>query len=212
MKGGQPATCALCAAVFFMIGGCAVGGGDRAQTMNAPVAERDLLAEAARDVERAKWPAPEPAPILAWITGDDKDRFTKSDAVASYVALLPVAGRFPALLADADRKLADAEQFHAIAVTAAAAPRVSTRDIALVEECIRTLREHRDIYAAAARELDDAGEPVDDEQVDIMRNRFSDIVRALSAAADELADRHAKDRSETFAAPGRVIAGAASEL
>ncbi len=210
MKGGQPATRALCAAVFLLLGGCAIGGAS--QTMTAPVAERDLLVEAARDVERTKWRAPEPAPVLAWITGGDDDRFTKSDAVAFYVNILPAAGRFNALLADADRKMADAERFHVVAVNAAAAPRVSTRDIALVEECIRALREQRDIYTAAAKKLEAAGDPVDDEQVDQMRRRFSNIVRALGDAADDLADRHAHTRSATFATPSRVIAGNSPEL
>ncbi len=212
MKGGQPAARAFCAAIFLLIGGCAVGGGQTPQTFKAPVAERDLLAEAARDVETTKWRKPEPAPVLAWITGGDGERFTKTDAVDSYVDLLPQTGRFPALLADADRKLADAARFHAIAVNAVSAPRVSLRDVAIVEECIRTLRDHRDIYAAAARSLEDAGEPVDDDEVDHMRGRFNDMVRALGAAADDLAKRRAKDRSATFAAPSRIVAGAASEL
>lgn len=214
MKGGQPASRALCAAVFFMIGGCAIGGGAGGGTSAnfAPATERDQLAEAAQLVEKADWPAPEPAPMLSWITGGGGARVTKSDAVAFYVDRLPENGRFSALIADADAKLADAARFHQTALLTAEAPRVSARDVALVEECIRTLRDHRDIYAAAAHELEDAGDPVDDEAVDQMRRRFGDIVRALGDAADRLAERRDKDRSETFAAPDRTLAGAAPEL
>lgn len=212
MKGGQPALHALCAAVFLMIGGCAIGGGGSATTANkVPATERDLLAEAAHDVEKADWPAPEPAPMLAFITGGGGARVTKSDAVAYYIDRLPDGGRFTTLLADAEAKLADAERFHQTAILTAEAPRISTRDVALVEECIRTLREHRDIYAAAADALEDAGDPVDDEAVDQMRRRFGDVVRALGDAADRLAERRDRDRS-TLAAPSRTIAGAASEL
>ena len=211
MKGGQPALHALCAAALLLLGGCAIGGG--AMTANkAPVTERDLLAEAAQHVERANWPAPEQAPMFAFITGGGGERVTKSDAIAYYVERLPESGRFPALLADAEAKLADAERFHKTAVLTAQAPRVSTRDVALVEECIRTLREHRDIYTAAADTLDDYGDIVDDEAVDQMRRRFGDVVRALGDAADALAERHSRDRSSTFASPDRAVVGAASDL
>ena len=214
MKGGQPASRALCVAIFFLIGGCAIGGGagGGTATNKAPATERDLLAEAAQDVEKAHWPAPEPAPMLAWITGGGGSRVTKSDAVAYYVDRLPEGGRFPALLADAEAKLADAVRLHRAAVSTIDAPRVTARDIALVEECIRTLREHRDIYAAAADALDEVGDPVDDDAVDQIRRRFADIVRALGDAADMLAERRAHDRSATFAAPTRTIVDAASEL
>lgn len=195
----------MCAAVFLLLGGCAIGGGADVAAP-APVAERNLLKEAANDVARTKWRAPEPTPMLAWITGDAKDRFTKSDAIAFYVDVLPEQGRFSALLADADRTLADAEKFHAIARNAVHAPRVTSSDIALVEECIRALREQRDIYTAAAENLEDAGERVDDAQIAQMRRRFGAVVRALGDAADNLAERHGNDRNATIAAPARVMA------
>ncbi len=214
MKGGQPATRALCAVFFLMIGGCAIGGGAGV----APSAhkfqetQRDLLAEAARDVENAQWPAPESAPILAFITGGGGERFTKTDAAAYYVNRLPADGRFTALLADAEAKLGDAQHLHQTALLAVSAPRVSTRDISLVEECIRSLRDQRDIYSTAVKKLEDAGDPVDGDAVSLMRRRFAEIVRDLGDAADLLAERHANDRSSTFAAPSRTIAGAAPEL
>ncbi len=150
--------------------------------------------------------------MLSWITGGAEDRFTKSDAVAFYVESLDRSGGFQTLIADADRKLADAARFHAVAVAAVDAPRVSARDVALVEECIQTLRQQRDIYAAAAAKLEHAGAPVDDAALDDMRDRFHAMVRALGVAADELAERYEKDRSETYAAPGRGLVSVAAKL
>ena len=150
--------------------------------------------------------------MLSWITGGAEDRFTKSDAIAFYVDSLGRSGGFQTLLSDADRKLADAARFHAIAVAAVDAPRVSARDVALVEECIQTLRQQRDIYAAAAVRLEHAGAPVDDAALDDMRERFHAMVRALGDAADELAERYEKDRSETYASPGQTFAGVAAKL
>lgn len=144
--------------------------------------------------------------MLAWITGDAKDRFTKSDAIAFYVDVLPAQGRFSALLADADRTLNDAEKFHAVANNTVRAARVTSGDIALVEECIRALREQRDIYTAAAEKLEDAGDFVDDRQIAQMRRRFGAVVRALGDAADDLAERHGNDRNATIAASARVLA------
>lgn len=204
MKGGQPALRVLCAAVFLCLGGCAIGGG--AEVITAPAVERDLLAEAARDVSRTKWRAPEPAPMLSWITGDGKDRFTKSDAIAFYIDVLPERERFSALIADADRTLFDAERLHSVAAASVDGPGVSSGDIALVEECIRALREQRDIYTATAGKLEDAGDVVDDQQVSQMRRRFGAVVRALGDAADDLAERHDEDRKAIVAAPARVVA------
>lgn|GEM_PF-5483259 len=211
MKGGQPAARALCVAAIFILGGCAIGGG-AGKSVTAPVAERDLLAEAARDVEKTKWRAPEEAPMLAWITGDKDDRFTKSDAVAYYVDAIEDAGGVNALFADADAKLGDAARFHAVAMATIDAPRVTARDVALVEECIQTLRQQREIYAAAASKLEHAGATIDDEAIDALQYRFREMVRALGKAADDLADRYEKDRTATLAAPSRRVAGAASDL
>ena len=192
------------------LGGCAIGGG--AQDVTAPVVERDLLAEAARDVTRTKWRTPEPAPMLSWITGGAQDRFTKSDAIAFYIDILPEQARFSALLADADRTLIDAQRFYAVASNAADAPRVSAGDIAVVEACIRALREQRDIYTAAAEKLEDFGDYVDDQQVAQMRRRFGAVVRSLGDAADDLAERMGNDRNATIAAPAQVIADNAQDL
>ena len=214
MKGGQPAFAAVFAAIFLVLGGCAIGGGAAPKIAKTPVAERDLLSEAAKEVETVKWPAPEPTPIMAWITGGGKKgRFTKSDAAAFYVANLPATGaRFPLLLDDARDTLADAAALHQAALFTADAQRVSMNDIALVEEAIQTLRNHRDIYAAAARVLEKSGDPVDGDQFKIVQDDFATIIKLLGEAADDLADRHENDHSASYAAPDRIIPGNASEL
>lgn len=207
MKSGQPVARCAAAAIFLAIGGCAVGSGgaDRAK---APIIERDLLAEAARDVEAAEWPAPKSAPLMSWITGGGGEaRFTKSDAVAFYVEKLqPSGAKFESLHFDARQKLSDAERLRQTAISAAEATRVSMNDITLVEDAIQALRDHRDIYAAAAKEIGKSGETVDEEMIDTLRRDFSAMIRELGKTADLLADRHDHDRSSTFAQPAHAQA------
>lgn len=213
MKGGQPAAYGVVAAFFLALGGCSIGSGGTSVS-SAPVAERDLLAEAVEQVETAKWPEPQSAPMMSWITGGgDKDRVTKSDAVFHYISVLsPSGARFDALMADAERKLVDARMLHEAALYTAEAPRVSMNDVTLVERAIQTLRQHRDIYTSSAKEIEKAGEPVDPVEIDRLRQSFSEAIRDLSDAADQLADRHDDDRSSTFAAPDRLLSGNPSDL
>lgn len=214
MKGGQQRARVFCAAIFLTFGGCAIGGGSQTTPLSAPVVERDLLAEAASQVEEAKWPKPEPAPLFSWITGDrGSDRVSKSEAVAFYVeSLMPEPARFEALNIDVSNKIVQASYLHQLAMQTVEAPRVSMNDIAVVEQAIQTLREHRDIYVDAAKELNDAGEDIDSDEVKSIRQAFNDIISELADAADSLADRMDEDHSSTYAAPTPAIAAHFSDL
>jgi hypothetical protein len=114
--------------------------------------------------------------------------------------------RFETLMIDASATLANAAAFHSAALTTAGAARVSMNDVARVEDAIQTLRQHRDIYWASAKELDKAGDLVDQERLAGMKRGFSDIISDLGDAADILADRVERDRSATYAAPDRKLA------
>jgi len=134
--------------------------------------------------------------------GGDGDRLTREDAVEAYVSHIgPEGARFEKLVADAGRNLADAERFNLMAMHAMGAPRLSMNDVALVEEAIQTLREHRLIVAGAARELENEGEPVDAVKVDEIRSAYAHAIKSLGETADLLADRIERDRSSTYAKP-----------
>lgn len=212
MKFGQRVVFVALIAASVSISGCALNPIKSASP--APIAERDLLADAAKEVEAASWPAPESASLISWITGAaDKDRVTKEDAVAVYAASLePEGARFPQLVADVSRKIERAEALRAIALQAAEAPRLSMNDVVVVENSIQTLRAHRDIYIDTARALERSGEPVAKPAVNAIRADFSRVIRDLSDAADELAARIEADHSSTYAAPDADAAGASSGL
>lgn len=218
VKSGQLGFRALSAAIFCILsailGGCAIGGKTQTATVSAPVVERDLLAEAASQVEVAQWPKPEPAPLFSWITGDrGDDRVSKSEAVAFYVDhLMPKQARFEALSNDVTGKLGQAGQLHRLAVETVDASRVSMGDIAILEQAIQTLREHRDIYVEAAKELDDNGEEIDAAEIKAIRLRFNDVIADLADAADLLADKIDNDLSSTYAAPAPSVANNLSDL
>lgn len=212
VQGGQPVWRFVGAVMFLAAAGCAVGPVANSENTQISV-ERDLLAEAARAVETAPWPQPEPAPIMSWITGGGEDRVTKADAARLYAAsLTPADARFETLLADGFAKVEAARLLKERAAETLHAPRVTASDIRVVEQSIQTLRQHRDIYAAAARRISEDGDAVDKERLADLRLAFADMIHRLGKAADALADRLDHDRAETFAAPQRAIAGAARDL
>lgn len=195
----------VAAFVFFTLaGGCAVNPiFSQNETDPHVVAERDLLVDAARDVEAAPWPAPEPVSFVAMIAGaSGEGRISRSDAVAAYVNGLHPAGlRFRQLAVDAETNLHAAQRLARMAQNAVAAPRVTMNDVVTVEGAIQTLRENRKIYTKAAHELEKLGEPVDGEKVDAIRTAYAEAIRNLGETADALAERIEKDRTETMATP-----------
>lgn len=189
--------------IFAMAGGCAVSPVLSQKDSNTQiVAERDLLVEAAHEVETAPWPKPETVSLVARVTGAaDEDRVTRSDAIESYIGGLQPAGRrFERLASDARINLGAADRLSRIALNAVFSARVTMNDVATVENAIQALRENRKIYTGAAEELEKLGEPVDPAEVDAIRTAYSDAIRNLGEAADALAERIEQDRTETIAA------------
>ncbi len=196
---------------LFMVGGCAVSPVVSQNQSNAHVvAERDLLIEAARDVEQAPWPAPQQVSFVARIAGAaDDDRITRSDAAEIYVSGLQPAGlRFATLANDARANLVAADRLSLVASNAISSARITMNDVVTVEGAIQALRTNRKIYTSAVHKLEQIGEPVDDDEVDEIRTAYSVAIRNLGDAADALAERIEKDRTETIAAPSRMPAGA----
>ena len=210
MKRGVGAAGAFAAAIMLLSGGCAVNPqtaqsyGKRTDAKHAHT-ERDVLADAALAVETSPWPKPEPVSIFSRMTGaSDDDRVTRSDAVAVYVnALQPAGARFSQLAIDARANLGAADRLLRAADHALAAQRLTVSDVAMVEDAIQALRENRQIYVSAAREIENAGEPIDGVQLEAIRDAYSEAIRELGRSADALADRIDEDRSENYAAPAK---------
>ncbi len=207
-KSGVAAFVIFTLAGLLLTGGCAVNPVfSQNQLDDHAVAERDMLADAARDVEAAPWPAPEPVSFVAMIAGasSSEDRVSRSEAVETYVHGLQPAGlRFQKLAVDAESNLTAAQRLARVAENAVFASRVTMNDVVTVEGAIQALRENRKIYTKAAHELEKLGEPVDEEKIDAIRTAYLQAIRNLGETADALAERIEKDRTETIAAPSRM--------
>jgi hypothetical protein len=168
-------------------------------------AEHDQLANAALAVETTPWPRPEAVSFVSRITGaDDSERVTRSEATEIYVdALKPAGDRFSQLSLDARSNLLAAENLLRAADNALAAPRLTSGDVAVIESAIQALRENRQIYTSAARHIEKAGEPVDNDQLEILRDDYAAMIRSLGRSADALAERIDDDRNESYAAPAK---------
>lgn len=195
----------LLALAPFTLAGCAVSPGTSQAVMKREVAsERNQLADAALAVETAPWPKPEAVSIVSRITGGESDdRVTRSDAVDAYLdALQPQGERFRTLALDARANLAAANRLELAAKNALSAPRLTMNDIAMVETAIQALRENRRIYFTAARAIEKAGETVDAGELDLLRDSYAAAIHDLGEAADAIAERIERDRTENYAAPG----------
>lgn len=211
VKQGVKAAGAIAAAIMFVSGGCAVNpatsqsSANQASAKHGAIAERDVLANAAKAVESSPWPQPESVSLVSRLTGAaPADRVSRNDAVAHYVnALHPAGTRFASLAADAKENLNAADRLLLAADYALAAPRITSNDVAVLEAAIQTLRENRQIYLSAADKIEDQGEVVDDAQLDAIRDAYALAIRDLGHSADALAERIDRDRTENFAAPSK---------
>lgn len=192
------------ASIVAMIGGCAIIPNQSQTThYSTPVAERDYLTQAVADVKTAPWPKPQSVSFMSRMTGGDGgERVTRADAIQTYLGNIqhtpdPV-GR---LHRDANANLAAAARLELAAMNALSASRLSKNDVALLENAIIALREHGQIYVAAAKALDKAGASVSDDAVDQLRDDYRAAIRALGEAADLLAEQVEHDHSQTFATP-----------
>lgn len=195
------------AAVLFFSGGCAVNPlASHSDITHSTRAEHDVLAKAAKAVETAPWPKPENVSFVARITGGDKeDRITRSDAIAIYLdSLTPAGDRFLRLADDAANNLVAADALGKAAHNALSAPRLSKNDVAMLENAIRALRENRQIYVSAARQIEKNGEAVDPTRLAAIGEAYEQAIRDLGDSADALADRIERDRTETVAEPAPI--------
>jgi len=190
------------AALMVFISGCAVNP-IASHADHKTVSERDLLADAAQAVESAPWPKPQSTSFVSRITGgDDDDRMTRSEAIDVYLEGLEPAGqRFTKLAQDAQTNLIAAERLDYVAQNALSAPRLTMNDVSTVETAIKALRENRQIYINAAKQIEKSGEAIAPEEIDAIRTAYSTAIRKLGLTADALADRIDDDRSETVAQP-----------
>jgi hypothetical protein len=164
--------------------------------------ERDALVLAAAAIAETKWPQPQSASWAARLTGggDDEDRISEDDAISAYVkALGAPPGRQEIVFADAANHLTAANALVDAAETTAETIRPMAADIAVMEEAIGELRENRDIYVACLKTLAREGETVDSARLRALKADFNEAIEAVGDAADVLAEKVAKDRTETVA-------------
>ena len=202
MKRGLQLGRSMAVALVLLLGGCAVLPFKSNTDLKAP-AQRDLLADVALAVETTPWPKQDSVSFVSRITGAaDKSRLTRAQTISIYLDdLQPSGARFGQLAFDARANLNAAEHLNRVAQNAVTSPRLSMNDVSAVEGAIKALRENRQIYVAAARQLKKVGEPVDEAQMDAIRDAFKFSVKELGKTADTLADQIERDRSETFAGP-----------
>lgn len=187
------------------LGGCStVLFSDNGAAERSAAVEREALIDAAAAVSRTKWPAPDDASWQARIAHLGSEHVSKSDAVEVYLASLGEGGaRYDLVLADAGEHLKAADGLARAAANAANSVRPVMADVSVVEDAIGDLRYTRDIYVECLKTLAKEGEPAPAGNVRALKSRFDDAIKALGDVADELADRVADDRTETFAGPPR---------
>ena len=134
----------------------------------------------------------------------DETRLSRAQAIAIYLDdLQPDGARFSQLAVDARANLNAADRLNHIAQNAVSSPRLSMSDVAAIEGAIKALRENRQTYVGAAKQLAKAGEVVDAAQMHAIRDAYKLAIKDLGRTADALADQIERDRSETYATPKR---------
>ena len=178
---------------------------DNGAAERSAAVEREALIDAAAAVSRTKWPAPDDASWQSRIAHLGSEHVSKSDAVEVYLASLASLGeagtRYDLVLADAGEHLKAADGLARAAANAANSVRPVMADVSIVEDAIGDLRYTRDIYVECLKTLAKEGEPAPAGNVRALKSQFDDAIKALGDVADELADRVADDRTETFAGP-----------
>lgn len=192
------------AVVFLLVsGGCAVLPLKSDADLRAP-AERDMLADAALAVETAPWPKRDSVSFVSLLGASDETRLSRAQAIAIYLDdLRPHGARFDRMAVDARANLQAADRLNQIAQNSVSSPRLSMNDVAAIEGAIKALRENRQTYVGAAKQLEKAGEVVDAQQMHAIRDAYKLAIKELGRTADALADQIERDRSETYATPKR---------
>lgn len=187
-------------------GGCSTVVFSQNQTAERHAAiERDALVGAATAISETKWPQPRSASWAARLTGGSGDDLlvSQTDAVDAYLKSLGAPpGRQTIVFSDAARCLDAANALVDAASLAAEAIRPLMADVAVVEGAIGELRENRDIYLASLKELAHEGEEIDAVQLRALKAEFNEAIEAVGEAADLLAEKVSRDRTETVARSG----------
>lgn|GEM_PF-5479273 len=190
--------------LMAFLNGCAtvVMNNGAAKTISV---ERDALKTAADEVADVSWPKPQATSMSERLTGivagPKKERITKKQAIAAYVAVLAeTTDPQVTLIEDAESQLRAADLLIVAAEDAASATRPAMSDVAIVEGAISELRQAKEIYIASL----DLIAADDSDRQQLKRGLKADFNRAISeigAAADVLADRVTEDRTRTIAQP-----------
>lgn len=199
---------AVLAAAAFAVSGCSTVIKTSTGEEQGRSAERAALEAAAADLAAAPWPKPSSSSITEILAGQAAPgaRISRGDAVDAYVATLAsAADAQAALFFDAARHLEAAGALRNAAEIACGSARPRFSDVALVEAAIADLGETRAIYVSSMKKID-----ADDDSVAKLKRDFDGAIKALGAAADQLADSAMKRRTQNFAGPR--VAGAAGSL
>ena len=202
---GRLCCAAGCAALFGLltVGCTTVVFSNNQPPERTALAAHSALINAAAAVSRADWPRGERASwagAFADLTGGTAG---KGEMVEAYLAsLAPGPGRVGAIKSDAWSKIRAADALVEAAYSAAEAVQPAAADVDVIETAIGDLREGRDVYVASLKAAAKHGDPVDNADIRALKTAFNDSISELGAAADDLADRVASDRTKTYARPG----------
>lgn len=184
-------------------GGCSTVILSDANTQaRATAIEHEALKAAAKAVSQTPWTRPDEASLTERLTVGIAGgaRFSEADAARQYLESLS-APKISGLFADAGRQLGAAETLIEAADAATTAIRPAMSDVVVVETAISDLRQSRDIYLVALKELARGDAKIDPSEIKALKASFGAAIERLGAAADELAERVDDDETRTFAGP-----------
>ena len=193
--------------IFFLFsaGGCALNSSNSKSAYTAPVAERDILVDAASNLRSVPWPEPETQSIFSRIAGtDNPDLVTRDEAVEFYVTNLDASGSaVNHLKRDVAATLRAAYALNETALRAIGSPRLSANDVSTIEDAIQTLQSHRQIYSAAAKMLRKSGADISSQDISQIRDDLRLSIKDLGKTADLVAERVEQESTLSYAGPAQ---------
>ncbi len=169
---------------------------------NAGARERVALLAATRELERTPWPAVAETSLSSRMVNAmfgvkaTADGMSRDEALDVYAMRL-ARQNYPtgALMRDANVTLRQARKVAESGRLAAAAIKPSSSDIAVLETAISNVRECREMYLAAMKELKKDGHTVAKQDQTELKEAFSQTIQDIGATADLVAERFAARRS-----------------
>lgn len=182
-------------------------GGDTAELPNAH-SERVALYDAASALADQPWGQVDDTGLVNVLFGTIKE--TERDRVLEqYVSTVRVSAADPvtAIIADADSSLGHARRVAEAGRQAMHSMQPVGSDISTLEEAIAEARECRKMYVRALQALQDDGADVRDEDVDMIRDAFTQTITDIGETADMVAERVALgDQRDRLALPSNPVA------